>query len=204
MKSRSIEALWMFSAFCAAFFLAASVLAVLGSRERGVHAALAATARLAFLLFWPAYSGGALVSLFGAAFLPLRQHARLLGLAFASALFVHLGLVGLLCLIGSSPPVATFIFFGVGAVWAYLLALFSISRLHRALGPIYWRRLSIIGMNYLAYAFIVDFVKGPFNGGVRHAVEYVPFALLAIAGPSLRLAAFAQRAGRKWRGSTYS
>ena len=199
MRSRSLEALWMCSAFCAALALAASVLTVLGAQERGVHAALAATARFAFLLFWPAYSGGALASLFGPAFQPLKQYARILGLAFASALLVHLGLVGLLCLIGAAPPVSTFIFFGVAAVWVYLLALFSIGRLHRALGPKYWWLLSTVGMNYLAYAFIVDFLKEPLQGGVRHVVEYLPFAVLAIAGPSLRLAALAQRVGRKWK-----
>ena len=100
MRSRSIDALWMFSAVCAALTLAASVTIALGAKQSGIDAALAATARLMFLLFWPAYSGGALVALFGAVFQPLKQHAREFGLAFASALLVHLGLVAVLCLIG--------------------------------------------------------------------------------------------------------
>jgi hypothetical protein len=200
---RSIDALWMCSAICAAIALAACVINVVGADQRGIHAAVAATARLMFLLFWPAYSGGALVALFGSAFQPLKQHAREFGLAFASALFVHLGLVGVLCLIGAAPGVSTFIFFGVGAVWAYLLALFSIPRLRPALGPRNWWILSNVGMNYLAYAFIVDFLKQPLHGGVKHVVEYLPFAVLSLAGPSLRLAAIAQRIGRSWRGSPH-
>ncbi len=203
MRSRSIDALWMGAAFCAALALAACMLAALGVEERGVHAALAATARLAFLLFWPAYSINALTALFGATFQPLKQYAREFGLAFAAALLVHLGLVGLLCLMGAPPDVSTFIFFGIAAAWTYLLALCSIERLHQALGPKYRWLLSNVGMNYLAYAFIVDFLKEPLHGDIKHVVRYFPFAVLAVAGPSLRLAAFVRRVGRRWRGSSY-
>ena len=141
--------------------LAAGVLIALGAQKEGILVALAATARLAFLLFWPAYSAGALVSLFGPTFQPLKQRAREFGLAFASAQLVHLGLVVWLCLIGAAPGVSTFILFGTAAVWVYVLALFSINPLHQALGPKYWRLLSIVGMNYIAYAFAVDFLKKP-------------------------------------------
>jgi hypothetical protein len=203
VRSRSIDALWIFSAVCAALTLAASVTIALGAKQRGIDAALAATARLMFLLFWPAYSGGALVALFGAAFQPLKQHAREFGLAFASALLVHLGLVAVLCLIGAAPDAATFIFFGIGAAWAYVLALFSIPRLRLALGPRNWWLLSNVGMNYVAYAFIVDFLQQPLHGGVKHIIEYLPFAVLSLAGPGLRLVAYMQRVGRSWRNSSH-
>jgi hypothetical protein len=202
VRSRSIDALWMFSAVCAALTLAASVTIGLGAKQSGIDAALAATARLMFLLFWPAYSGGALVALFGAVFQPLKQHAREFGLAFASALLVHLGLVAVLCLIGAAPDAATFVFFGIGAAWAYVLALFSIPRLRLALGPRNWWLLSNVGMNYVAYAFIVDFLQQPLHGGVKHIIEYLPFAVLSLAGPGLRLAAYMQRIGRSWRNSS--
>jgi hypothetical protein len=204
MRSRSIDALWMGSAFCAALALAVGVIIALGAEQRGVDAAVAATARLMFLLFWPAYSGGALVALFGSAFQPLKRHAREFGLAFAAALLVHLSLVGDLCLIGAAPGVPTFVFFGAGAVWAYLLALFSFPRLHLALGPRNWWLLSNLGMSYLAYAFIADFLKQPLHGGIKHVVEYLPFAVLSLAGPSLRLAAFAQRIRRSSRDSPHN
>jgi len=197
---RSIDALCMGSAFCAALVVAAILIA--RGTEGSIHAALAATARLAFLLFWPAYCGSALVSLFGPKFQPLKQYAREFGLAFASALLVHLGLVGLLCLTGTAPDVSVFIFFGIAAAWAYLLALFSIDRLRQALGPKYWWLLNAVGMNYLAYAFLVDFLRDPLHGDIKHVIRYFPFAVLAVAGPSLRLAAFAKRVGRRWRDST--
>jgi hypothetical protein len=203
MRSRSIAALWMGSAFCAAVALAAGVLVAFGSEERGVHAALAAVARLMFLLFWLAYSGSALASLLGSRFQPLKRRAREFGLAFSSALLVHLGLVAWLCLIGAAPGVGTFVFFGIAAAWVYLLALFSIDGLRQALGPKSWWLLRVVGMNYVAYAFAVDFLKTPLHGGVRHVVEYLPFAVLAVAGPVLQLAALAQRVGRRWRESSY-
>jgi hypothetical protein len=203
VRSRSIDALWIFSAVCAALTLAASVTVALGAKQEGIDAALAATARLMFLLFWPAYSGGALVALFGAVFQPLKKHAREFGLAFASALLVHLGLVAVLCLIGAAPDAATFIFFGIGAAWAYVLALFSIPRLRLALGPRNWWLLSNVGMNYVAYAFIVDFLQQPLHGGVKHIIEYLPFAVLSLAGPGLRLVAYMQRVGRSWRNSSH-
>lgn len=196
MRPRSVDAVWMSLASLAALVLAVFVIAALGAEQRGVEGALAATARLMFLLFWPAYCGGALVALFGSAFLPLKHHAREFGLAFASALFVHLSLVAMLCLIGAAPGPLTFMFFGVGVVWAYLLALFSVPRLHELLGAKNWRVLSTVGMNYLAFAFIVDFLKTPLGGGTKHLIEYLPFVVLSLAGPCLRLAAFAQRLAR--------
>src|ERR1700722_57243 len=197
VKSRSIVAVWMCSAFCATLALALSVLTIRGAG--GIFVALQATARLSFLLFWLAYSGSALATLFGPAFQPLKQHAREFGLAFGAALLVHLGLVGLLCFFFEAPPVGVFVFFGGAAACAYILALFSIPRLHHVLGPKYWWLLSNVGMNYLAYAFFKDFWNEPLHGGIKHVVEYFPFAVLAVAGPMLRLAAFAQRVGHRWR-----
>lgn len=189
--ARSNDAWWICSALCAALVVAAGVLVVLGIEDRGVHAAVAATARLGFVFFWPAYVGSALVTLFGAAFQPLKQHVRQFGLAFASVLFVHLGLVACLCLIGATPTVLTFVFFGVGAAFAYLLALFSFDAPRRRLDPVYWRLLSKIGMNYIALAFFVDFFKQPLSGGIKRVIEYLPFTVFAAAGPGLRLAALA-------------
>ena len=195
MRSRPTVATWIGWAFCAALAVTGLVFALLGAGERGTHVALQATARLSFLLFWPAYVGGALTTLFGSTFQPLKQRARQFGLAFASAHVVHLGLVGWLSYIGAAPSRGTFIFFGIAALWTYLLALLSIGRLQRSLGPTGWWLLSTIGLNYIAYAFAVDFLRHPLLGDVKHAVGYLPFAILAVAGPALFLAALVRRAG---------
>ena len=198
MRSRPTGVLWMGSAFGAALVLAAGVLAVLGAGEPGTNAALAATARLSFLLFWAAYAGTALTALFGTTFQPLKQRAREFGLAFAAAHLVHISLVGWLCWIGAAPGVAVFVFFGIALIFTYLLALFSIGNLQQTLGPRWWWLLRTVGMNYIAYAFFVDFMKYPLHGGIKHVVEYLPFAILAVVGPFLRLAAWSLRMRRRW------
>jgi hypothetical protein len=157
----------------------------MGSGSTGIYVALRATARLAFLMFWPAYVGSALVFLFGRAFQPLQRRARELSLGFAAVQTVHFGLVGWLCLIGATPSVKTFAFFGIGAVWLYLLALFSIGSLQQRLGPKRWRALCLVGMNYIALAFAVDFLRHPSVDGLTRAILYWPFAALAVAGPIL-------------------
>ena len=188
----------MGSALCAALCLTSIVLAAWGSGERGTTIALQATARLSFLLFWLAYTGSALRTLFGAAFEPLKRRAREFGLAFASAHLAHLGLVGWLVYIGAAPARGVFIFFGIAVVWTYLLALFSIGRLQQLLGQKGWWLLRAVGLNYVAYAFAVDFLRFPLLADVKRSAEYLPFAVLAVAGPMLCFAAFVYRVGHPW------
>jgi hypothetical protein len=192
MRNRS-TALWIAGAFSTAMALAVAVLALLGSGERGTHVALQATARLSFVLFWPAYSAAALAALFGPSFQPLQRRVREFGLAFAAAQLVHLGLVAWLSYIGHAPARSTFIFFGIAAGCTYLLALFSVARLQRALGATGWWLLRIVCLNYIAFAFAVDFLRLPASGSAKYLMGYLPFVLLAVAGPALRLAAFGQR-----------
>jgi hypothetical protein len=186
-------ALWMSLAFGAALVLAVTVTGHYGATQYGIDAGLAATARLSFLLFWPAYMGGALVTLFGPAFLPFKQHARALGLSFAAAHLVHLGLVGRLCWIDAVPAISTFLLFGTAAFWLYLIAFLSIGSGYPSLNPKLRKLLFTVGMNFIAYAFAVDFLQSPFTGGIKHIAAYLPFAVLAVAGPLLQLAAFRKR-----------
>ncbi|HTZ70840.1 MAG TPA: hypothetical protein VMB71_09345, partial [Acetobacteraceae bacterium] len=162
--------------------------------EHGTDAALAATARFSFLLFWGAYAGGAMAALFGPRFEKLRRRGREFGLAFAAAHLVHLGLVGWLCYIGATPATGTFLFFGAAAGWVYVLALFSFRPTHRLLNARAWWVMRTVGMNFIAYAFFVDFFRLPLVGAL-HIVGYVPFTVLAVLGPVLRLAAFGMRLG---------
>jgi hypothetical protein len=156
--------------------------------------ALRATARWSFLLFWLASTGSALVTLFGPRFQALARQARNLGLSFASAHLAHLGVVAWIYYSSSSPPEqSTLIFFGIAAVWTYVLAVFSIKRLSATLNPRLWRAMRIVGIEYITLAFLVDFDKNPFQGGFTNFVAYVPFLALAIAAPLLRLAALVKR-----------
>ena len=195
--TRPHTVLWMVSAFCAAGSLAGLVLAALGLDERGTDVALQVTARFSFLLFWAAYAGGALATLFGPLFEPLKRHGREFGLAFASAHLIHMALVGWLIQIGASPPLGTFVLFGIALLWLYLLALFSIVRLQRMLGPKVWWLLRLIGLSYIAYAFAIDFLRVSPVDSVKDLIGYLPFAVLSVLGPALCLAAFVRRVAIK-------
>jgi len=184
---------WLVLPFAAALTIAAAVLALCGADDSGIRAALLTTARFAFLLFLPAYTGGALATLFGPAFDRLRHHGREWGLAFAAALAIHLGLVAWLCLSGDIPPVRTFIVFGVAACCVYGLALFSMAKLQHCLGPRAWAVLRFLAMNYIAAAFADDFLRIAPSFTLAYLLVYLPFVLLAIAGPALYGAAFIKR-----------
>jgi len=190
---RPVAGRWMAVAGGAALGLAAAVLALSGTGKDGIADALRATARLAFVPFWLAYTGGALAALFGPALLPLKRRGRELGLAFAAVLLVHLGLVAWLCLLGAAPGARTFEVFGLAAGCAALLALFSIERLSRLPGATGWWLLRNVGMTYIILAFADDFLKGPLYGSVGDVAMYLPFTVLTVAAPALRLAALVRR-----------
>ena len=184
-------------AFVAALALAAAVLTVFGAGARGTLLGLQTTARFSFLLFWPAYAGSALCALFGQTFLPLKRRGREFGLAFAAAHLPHVGLVAWLSFIGAAPPRGTFVFFGIAVVFTYLLALFSLASARLALGPAGWWLLRTIGLNYIAFAFAVDFLRYRDFGTAKFWLGYLPFDVLAVAGPVLCGAAFLLWVGRQ-------
>ena len=180
MEARGPILVWMTAAFCAALALAIGTMAIADHGRLGLG--LEVTARFAFLLFWPAYVGGALTSLFGAAFLPLKSHARELGLSFAAAITVHLVLVATLCLVYPPPPLKVFVIFGAAASCTYLLALLSVRRVREALPANAWPPIHFVAMNYILFAFIQDFSRFQ-TYGLIDVVKYLPFLSLAIAAP---------------------
>ena len=164
-----------------------------GPGER-VSMALRATARWSFLLFWLASAGPALATLFGSRFLPLARRARDFGLAFASAHLAHLGVVAWIYSTSVNPPErSSLIFFGIAVFWTYLLAILSWNRLYARLNPQVWRAVRTLGVEYIAYAFWIDFAIHTLQGGVVNFLVYLPFVFLAVAGPALRLAAALKR-----------
>ena len=118
----------MWAAFLVAFALAVIMLVIFGVGERGTAIALRATARWSFLLFWLAYAGGAIAWLCRPRFSGLARHGRDLGLAYASAQLIHVGLVLWIIHVATGPSGAM-VFFWIGIFCTYLLALFSLPRL---------------------------------------------------------------------------
>jgi hypothetical protein len=179
---------WITASFLVAATLAAIVFGAVDVHDR-VGAALRVTARWSFLLFWLAYTGSAMATLWGAPFDRLARYGREFGLAFASAQLVH---VGLILLSGSGAGMA---FFWAGIVLTYLLALLSLPGLRDALRPRLWRICLVISLNYIALVFAADFIEGPLKsrGIANFPLSYVPFALLLVAGVGLRAAACIRR-----------
>ena len=192
MERGSATGLWMGAALCAAIGLATATLAVYGVGTTGLRRALDVTARFSFVVFWPAYAGSALATLFGPAFQGLARRGRDLGLSFASAHLVHVGLVVWLFRISLQPPISggMFAFFAIGLLWTYLLALFSIRHLSRMLGPVRWRILRTVGLEYISFAFLIDFINHPIHLNAKSLLGYLPFSTLAVIGTMLRIAAW--------------
>ena len=185
----------MTSAFAIALAVAAATLAFRGAGHDGTKFALRLTARWSYCLFLPAYLGGALTTLFGPHFKPLARRGRDLGLAFASAHLVHVGLIVWLYHISARPPVGTgsAVYFGIALLFTYLIALFSIPTLFATLPPRLWRLLVTVGMEYIALAFLRDFLQNPFHHGLVNLLAYLPFIALGCAALLLRLCAYAKR-----------
>lgn len=186
--------LWMGAAFFVALALAIIALAVLGTGARGMQGALRITGRWSLLLFWPAYAGGAMATLFGPRFSILARHGREFGLAYAAAQLVHLSLVAGVVAHSNEPfPQSIMPFFAVGVVWTYLLAFSSLKSVSGGVfTPTGWRIVRAVGLEYLALVFLTDLVIAPVSAHTELSPGYLPFSILLIAGALLRLAAAAQ------------
>lgn len=193
--NKSHSGIWMTSAFAVALAIAGAMLTFRGAGHDGTVLALRFTARWSYCLFLPAYLGGALTTLFGPGFKPLARRGRGLGLAFAAAHLVHVALVVWLYHISSRPPVGTSsaIYFGIALLFTYLIALFSVPSLFAMLPPRLWRLLLTVGMEYIALAFLRDFLQNPFHHGLVNLLAYLPFIALGCAALLLRLCAYAKR-----------
>ena len=183
---------WMAGALVAALAIVLIVRMVAPPGAR-VGVALQATARWSFILFWFAYTGNAWAVVFGPRFQAIAHRCRDFALAYASAHLAHLGMVAWLLLTSDTPfAQSALIFFGIAVFWTYLLALLSIRSLAAKFDPKLLRALRTIGVEYIALVFLVDFAKNPFQSGMDFVI-YMPFIMLAIAGPLLRIAAVAKR-----------
>ncbi len=183
----------MGGALLGALLIGVGTLLYFGIGEKGTYTAIRLTARWSYGFFLLAYTGGPLAVVFGPGFQPLARRGRELGLAFAAAHLVHMGLVAWLYHISSTPPIPTSaaIFFGVALGFTYLIALLSIPRLASALPRWLWRTIVIVGMEFIALAFLRDFLRYPFGHGIARILFMLPFTVLAIAAALLRLTSYA-------------
>ena len=185
------SAIWRGTAFGIALAITVAVLTIQGTGNSGTRLALEITARWSFLLFFLAYAGGAIANLFNIE--QLAGRGRELGLAFAAAHLVHVGLVIWLGTILGRVPLSggLLLFFLIALFATYLLAGFSFGGV-KTIGPTAWRWIKFLGMNYILIAFARDFVlpvfypkPGQINLG--HYLFYAPFLALSLAAPLLTM-----------------
>lgn len=193
--------LWMGGAFLVGLIIALITLLHFGSGDRGTRIALQLTARWSYGFFSLAYLGGPLVTIFGSRFQPLARRGRELGLAFASAHLTHAGLVVWIYHISRTPPIGVFgaIFFSIALGFTYLLALLSIPTLAARLPRWLWRAILIVGMEFIAYAFLTDFLGHHFGHGLEDVIFYLPFTMVAVAAALLRITAYGIKLYRWFR-----
>ena len=178
MTANTRTLLWISTSFGAALITAAATLAIFGDGTSGTQEALRITARLSFLLFWPAYAGG----LFRRTNVPLLARVaklrREFGLSFVAAHSIHVLLILWLFHIATHQPVSTrtIITDGFGILWMYVLGAFSFDYLRRKLSPQAWRVLFNLGLEYIALIFLRDFARLD----RAHSPAYLPFTILLL------------------------
>ena len=180
--------LWLSLSFATALIVAVAILVKDGAAPDGTKAALRASARFSFLLFWGAYAGGLLrkVPLEPAQWLSKRR--REFGLSFAAAHSVHLGLILWLFYVSDTAPVPpkTIIVDGIGFGWMYLMAVLSFNFARRWLNPFAWRVVLNVGLEYIAYVFATDFILLHLRDGQDFTLIYWPFILMLVGTALLR------------------
>jgi hypothetical protein len=186
MLNRTTTLQWMGAALVGALAVVTVIgLAPTSADRLGV--ALRATARWSYLWFWLSYCGGTLATLFGTAFQPVARRARDFGLGFASAHLVHLTVVARYLHVSVKPfPRSSLVIFSVAAFLIYLLALMSVPFVSAKMNPRVIRTVRTVGVEYIALTFLVEFSRNSIESG-EFDVAYVPFIILAAAGPPLRI-----------------
>jgi hypothetical protein len=191
---------WMLGAFLPSLLLAAGALAALGTDAPGTILGLKLTARWAYAFFWPAYAGGALRLVLGPRLQPVARRGRELGFAFAAAMLPHIALVVWIFHISPTPPMsrAKEAYFIVALVFTYLLALLSIRRFSVKWAAAANRVIRIVGVEYIALAFLRDFLAVPPHSTLLQWFAYLPFIALAVAAGLLRLRQWSIRIQARW------
>jgi len=65
------------------------------------------------------------------------------------------------------------------------------------LPAILWWALRTLGMDYIALAFLLDFLNSPFSS-LLHLIGYLPFVAVGLVAALIRIAAYTKKAHRKW------
>ena len=191
--------IWIAASAAISVGVAAVEIAIARDLDHGLPFASAAVARFAFLPFWLSYTGGAWVALGFARFAAVRDHARELGLAFAAAVAIHLGLIGWQLLRGYSIAPAIVAIFGAAALLTLLLCVFSLPSVASRIPHPALATFRLLATTYIALAYLQDFAVRPQPAVLHYWVAYAPYAALDLMGLAARALAALRGLWNPWR-----
>ena len=197
---RSNSSVWIAAAVAVSVGVAVAEISVARDLDHGLPFAVAAVARVAFIPFWLSYTGGAWVALGIGRFAVVRDHARELGLAFAAAIAIHLGLIFWQVLRGYSLALTIILIFGAAALLTLLLFLFSFPTFSRRIPRVALARFRAWATTYIALVYLLDFAIRPQPAVLHYWVAYAPFAALDLLGLAARALAWLRGVLEPWRG----
>jgi len=201
MSRRSHSWVWVAAAIAASVAVATVKIAGASDLDHGLPSAVGAVARLAFIPFWLSYTGGAWVALGFGRFAIIRDHARELGLAFAAAIGVHVGLIGWQSLRGDPPGTMVVVIFGAAAALTLLLSVASLPALYKRLPRVALARFRTCATTYIALVYLLDFAIRPQPAILHYWIAYAAFAALDVLGLAARTLAWLRGVWEPWRGS---
>jgi methionine sulfoxide reductase heme-binding subunit len=147
----------------------------------GFRFALRLTARASFVFWFLTFVAGPLASIQQAAASPLLRWRPRLGLAFAGAHLVHMGLVLTIpLLIKIHYPAFIIVFGGTGAIIAGMLALTSFRAVRKHIALRTWKLLHRGGIWYLGIMFSYGFLWRPLTEGTVVKPLYWPFTIAIV------------------------
>ncbi len=173
--------------------LFAGTLALAGTGEAGVGLLTRNTVRAAFPLFLLAYVASSARRLWPGDFTRwLLRNRRYVGISFGIAMALHLDaifLLGLLLGDAFQSPLTTIVFGGLAYVFIAAMMFTSFDRTAAWLGPERWNRLHRVGIHYVAFIFLVQWL-----GKTTESLLYLPFLLAMLGAFAVRFAARRARA----------
>ena len=184
---------WIIPFTVFALATAAALCYVSGVGEESVRAYIRLTAGSSMLLFALAWSASSLgVLLPSGAWRPVMRARRRIGIAFAVSHTFHLAGIWVLMQVVLRGDTSEADFLTGGAIYAviYLMAFTSNDRAVRVLGSKTWKRIHWLGGYIIWVAFTVSYAGKVYEFG---ALQHYLFALLCLALPALRLAAYFSR-----------
>jgi hypothetical protein len=200
MNRRSNAWVWVAAAVTASVVVAIAVIAVASDFDRGLRSAVSAVARVAFVPFWLSYTGGAFVALGFRSLAPARNNARELGLAFAAAIAIHVGLIGWQTMRGYPPAPQVVVIFGAAVLLTLLLSAVSFPALVRRIPSAALARFRALATTYIALVYLLDFAIRPQPGVLHYWIAYFPFAALDLLGLAARALVWLRGIREPWRG----